>query len=83
MSNVANAPSLMLDVLNKITKMKNKTIVSFWLVGIVLSFAGGFISGYNGKEDGLSMLLTFGGTILALIFGIWGMVRLWKTPDQG
>ena len=73
----------MLDVLNKITKMKNKTIVSFWLVGIVLSFAGGFISGYNGKEDGLSMLLTFGGTILALIFGIWGMVRLWKTPDQG
>jgi uncharacterized membrane protein YjjP (DUF1212 family) len=82
-SNVANAPSLMLDVLNKITKMKNKTIVSFWLVGIVLSFAGGFISGYNGKEDGLSMLLTFGGTILALIFGIWGMVRLWKTPDKG
>ena len=53
-----------------------------WLLGILLSFAGGFISGYNGQDGGLSSLLTFGGTIVGLIFAIMGMVRLWKTPDQ-
>ena len=62
--------------------MKNKTIVKMWLIGVLLSFAGGFISGYNGQDDGLSSLLTFGGTIIGLIFAIMGMVRLWKTPDR-
>ena len=62
--------------------MKNKTIVKMWLIGIILSFAGGFISGYNGQDEGISSLLTSGGAILALIFAIMGMVRLWKTSDQ-
>ena len=61
--------------------MKNKTLVKLWIFGTILSASGGFIAGFNGYEDGLSMLLKIGGAIVALVFAIWGMVRLWKMPN--
>lgn len=61
--------------------IRNRTIVKLWLVGVGLSSCGGFIAGYNGRTDGVSMLLQVGGILLAAMFAIWAMVRLWKTPD--
>lgn len=61
--------------------MKNKTIVKYWILGIALSFCGGFLSGLAGEESGQSTLLTLVGTVIAFIFAIWGMVRLWNAPD--
>jgi len=62
--------------------MKYKSIVKIWGVGLILSFCGGFISGFNDKEDGLSVLLTSGGYLICLVATIICMVRLWKTPDN-
>ena len=62
--------------------MENRRIVKLWLTGSAMSFIGGFIGGYNGSNSDLSLLLTIGGTILALIFAIMAMVRLWNTPDE-
>jgi hypothetical protein len=61
--------------------MKNKTIVKCCIIGMASGFAGGFISGMDGKTSGLSVLLTLAGNITFLTFVIWAMIRLWKTED--
>ena len=58
-------------------------LVALFLVfgGWILSFAGGFINGANGYDDGFALLLICIGSILSLVFGIWGAVRLYKSND--
>jgi hypothetical protein len=58
-----------------------KTTVKIWLLGIVLSFMGGFIEGYNESRDGLSIVLIFGGNLTCLVCLIRASYLLYKTPD--
>lgn len=59
--------------------MTNKQIVKYWALGFGLTFLGGFISGYNGYDDGLSAFFVFVGGLMAFYFAIWAMIRLWKS----
>lgn len=61
--------------------MKNKTLVWLWISGIGMCFASGFISGFNGYQDGLSSLLLAGGMCLSFVMQIWAMIRLWRTDS--
>ena len=64
--------------------MKNKTLPTFWILGILLCMAYGFVSGFseaagNGSApDVATALLSFSGIILSLVFAILMMVRMWK-----
>lgn len=62
--------------------MKNKTIVIVLLIGFTLSFIGGFLVGFTRHGCIVPTLISTVWTLLGIIFVIWGMVRLWKTPDQ-
>ena len=64
--------------------MKNKTLPTFWILGVVLVFCGYFIIGYNeaafgdSEPSGASMLFLIWGYIFTAIFSIRMMVRIWK-----
>ena len=58
--------------------MKNRTLAIILIVGFLLIFAGGFIQGFNQQTNGTSVFLMGIGFLVALVFAVWMMVRLWK-----
>ncbi|MFL2833280.1 MAG: hypothetical protein ACJ0BK_06680 [Coraliomargaritaceae bacterium] len=57
--------------------MKNKTLPTFWILGILLCMAYGFGYGLDASVEARK-LLSFSGIILTLVFAILMMVRVWK-----
>lgn len=54
--------------------MKNQTLATLMVLPISIAFFSGM---FGIDNDGLYTLMGFG----VVIFGTWGAVRLYKTPD--
>jgi len=61
--------------------ISNKTIVKLWLLAILVSAIGGFIVGFQGHQNNLTIIILVAGWLLSFISTIWAMVRLWKTEN--
>ena len=57
--------------------MKNKTLPTFWILGVLLCMAFGFGYSINTSVK-VRVLLSFSGIILYFVFAILMMVRMWK-----